>query len=140
MQWADLFCHGKRAMKVEKPRKWRQCLIAGGMLLGLLCGSAVGQSGSIQLPAKTLLSIQLLQHVPMKVGESVEGRLLYPVYVDNQIAIAAGATLRGTVLQLDSDRSRRIRALPLGRRPAARSIGKTSAAAHRFFADPQKRQ
>src|SRR5882757_5356807 len=108
MQWADLFCHGKRAMKVEKPRKWRQCLIAGGMLLGLLCGSAVGQSGSIQIPAKTLLSIQLLKHVPMKVGASVEGRLLYPVYVDNQIAIAAGATLRGTVLQLDSDRSRRI--------------------------------
>jgi len=80
------------------------------MLLGLLCGSAVGQSGSIQIPAKTLLSIQLLQHVPMKVGEPLEGRLLYPVYVDNQIVIAAGATLRGTVLQLDSDRSRRIHA------------------------------
>jgi len=110
MKWVDLFCHGKRAMKVQKPRKRRQCLIAGGMLLGLLCGSAVGQSGSIQIPAKTLLSIQLLQHVPMKVGESLEGRLLYPVYVDNQIAIAAGATLRGTVLQLDSDRSRRIHA------------------------------
>jgi hypothetical protein len=75
-----------------------------------LCGSAFGQSGSIQIPAKTLLSIQLLQHVPMKVGEPLEGRLLYPVYVDNQIVIAAGATLRGTVLQLDADRSRRIHA------------------------------
>ena len=80
------------------------------MLLGLLCGSAVGQSTSIQVPAETLLSIQLLQHVPMKVGESLEGRLLYPVYVDNKIAIAAGATLRGTVLQLESNRSRRIHA------------------------------
>jgi hypothetical protein len=110
MKWADMFCHGKSAMKVRKPSKGRQCLIAGGMLLGLLCGSAVGQSGSIQIPAKTLLSIQLLQHVPMKVGESLEGRLLYPVYVDNQIAIPAGATIRGTVLQLDSDRSRRIHA------------------------------
>jgi hypothetical protein len=80
------------------------------MLLGVLCGSAAGQSGSIQIPAKTLLSIQLLQHVPMKVGESLEGRLLYPVYVDNRIAIAAGATLRGTVLQLDPDRGRRIHA------------------------------
>jgi hypothetical protein len=80
------------------------------MLLGLLCGSAFGQSGSIQIPAKTLLSIQLLQHVPMKVGEPLEGCLLYPVYVDNQIVIAAGATLRGTVLQLDADRSRRIHA------------------------------
>jgi hypothetical protein len=97
-------------MKVRKRSNGRQCLIAGGMLLGLWCGSAVGQSGSIQIPARTLLSIQLLRHVPMKVGESLEGRLLYPVWVDNQVAIPAGATLRGTVLQLDSDRSRRIHA------------------------------
>lgn len=97
-------------MKVRKPSKRTPCLIAVGMLLGVLCGSAAGQSGSIQIPAKTLLSIQLLQHVPMKVGESLEGRLLYPVYVDNRIAIAAGATLRGTVLQLDPDRGRRIHA------------------------------
>jgi hypothetical protein len=109
-EMADLFCHGKRAMKVQKPSKRRQCFLAGGLLLGLLCGSAVGQSISIQIPAKTPLSIQLLQHVPMKVGESLEGRLLYPIYVDNQIAIPAGAALRGTVLQLDSDRSRRIHA------------------------------
>ena len=50
------------------------------------------------------------KHVPMKTGEPLEGRLLYPVYVDNRIAIPAGATLRGTVLQLDPDRSRRIHA------------------------------
>jgi len=79
-------------------------------MLGWLCGSALGQSASIEIPAKTLLSIQLLHHVPMKVGEPLEGRLLYPVYVDNRIAIAAGATLRGTVMQLESDRSRRIHA------------------------------
>ncbi len=46
----------------------------------------------------------------MKSGEPLEGRLLYPVYVDNRIAIPVGATLHGTVLQLDSDRSRRIHA------------------------------
>ena len=40
----------------------------------------------------------------------MEGRLLYPVYVDNRIAVPAGTTLRGTVIQLDSDRSRRIHA------------------------------
>jgi hypothetical protein len=79
-------------------------------LLGLLCSSSVAQTTSIQIPARTPLSIQLLQHVPMKTGESLEGRLLYPVYVDNQIAVPAGATLRGTVIQLDSDRSRRIHA------------------------------
>jgi len=46
----------------------------------------------------------------MKTGESLEGRLLYPVYVDNRIAIRAGVTVRGTVIKLDSDRSRRIHA------------------------------
>ncbi len=44
----------------------------------------------------------------MKTGEALEGRLLYPVYVDNRVAIPAGATLRGSVVQLGSDRSRRI--------------------------------
>lgn len=108
--WADPFCHDEWAMRVQKPSKQRHWLVAGGLLLGLFCGSAVGQSTSVQIPAKTLLSIQLLQHVPMKVGEPLEGRLLYPVYVDNRIAIPAGGTLRGTVLQLDPDRSRRIHA------------------------------
>ena len=76
----------------------------------LLCASSHGQTASVQVPAATPLSIQLLQHVPMKTGEPLEGRLLYPVYVENRIAIPAGATLRGTVIQLDSDRSRRIHA------------------------------
>ncbi|HTF64389.1 MAG TPA: hypothetical protein VK638_17030 [Edaphobacter sp.] len=44
----------------------------------------------------------------MKNGEPLEGRLLYPVYVENRIAIPAGTVLRGRVIQLDSDRSRRI--------------------------------
>jgi hypothetical protein len=81
-----------------------------GLLLGLLCGSLVGQTTSVQIPAQTPLSIRLVQHVPMKTGELLAGRLLYPVYVDNRIVIPAGATLRGTVVRLDSDRSRRIHA------------------------------
>ena len=97
-------------MKIQRPGKPRPCLIARTLLLGLLCDCALGQSTSIQIPAKTPLSIQLEQHVPMKVGASLEGRLLYPIYVDNQIALPAGSTVRGTVLQLDSDRSRRIHA------------------------------
>jgi hypothetical protein len=97
-------------MRVKKQSNRRQAFVLTGLLLGLLCGSAIGQTTSIEVPAKTPLSIQLLRHVPMKTGESLEGRLLYPVYVDNRIAIPAGATVRGTVIQLDSDRSRRIHA------------------------------
>jgi hypothetical protein len=46
----------------------------------------------------------------MKAGEALEGRLLYPVYIKNHIAIPAGSILRGTVIQLDPDRGRRIHA------------------------------
>jgi hypothetical protein len=97
-------------MRVQEPSNRRQSLAAAGVLLGLLCSSAVGQTTSVEIPAKTPLSIQLIHHVPMRTGEGLEGRLLYPVYVDNQIAIPAGATIRGTVIELDSDRSRRIHA------------------------------
>jgi hypothetical protein len=108
MRLADPFCHDKSEMRMQSNH--RQRLVPAGLLLGLLCGSSVGQTTSVQIPAKTPLSIQLLQHVPMKAGEPLEGRLLYPVYADNRIAIPAGATLRGTVIQLGADRSRRIHA------------------------------
>ena len=76
--------------------------------VALLPGLLLAQAASIQIPSTTPLSVQLLQHVPMKTGEPLEGRLLYPVYVENRIAIPAGTILRGSVIQLDSDRSRRI--------------------------------
>src|ERR1700761_8556559 len=108
MRLADPFCHGTSEMRMQKPGSRRQGLVAAGLLLGLLCSPSNGETTTVQIPAGTPLSIQLLQHVPMKTGESLEGRLLYPVYVDNRIAIWAGVTVRGTVIKLDSDRSRRI--------------------------------
>jgi hypothetical protein len=78
------------------------------VLLGFLCASASGQTSTVHVPTTTPLSVQLTQHVPMKVGEPLEGRLLYPIYVDNQVAIPAGSVLRGTVTRLESDRSHRI--------------------------------
>src|ERR1700733_823941 len=78
--------------------------------VALLPGLLLGQAASVQIPSATPLSVELLQHVPMKSGEPLEGRLLYPVYVENRIAVPAGTVLRGSVIQLDSDRSRRIHA------------------------------
>ncbi len=95
-------------MSARKHSRRKHCSIPGAFLLALLCASLHGQTASIQVPAATPLSIQLLQHVPMKTGESLEGRLLYPVYVENRVAIPAGAILRGRVIRLDSDRSHRI--------------------------------
>ncbi len=102
-------------MRGQKQSIRKYCLVPGFLLLALLCNSLVAQTTdaqtpSVEIPATTPLSIQLLQHVPMKTGEALEGRLLYPVYIENHIAIPAGSILRGTVIQLDSDRGRRIHA------------------------------
>src|SRR5271168_155271 len=79
-------------------------------LFALLPVSASGQAGTIEIPSATPLSVELVKHVPMKTGEPLQARLLYPIYVNNRIAIPAGGVLRGKVIRLGSDRSRRIRA------------------------------
>lgn len=84
--------------------------LACASLAVLLPGLIRGQAASIQIAVSTPLSIQLLHHVAKKTGEALEGRLLYPVYVENRIALPAGTILRGSVVQLDSDHGRRIHA------------------------------
>jgi len=44
----------------------------------------------------------------MRAGEQIDGRLLYPVYVGNELALPSGSKLHGRVVRLDPDRSRRI--------------------------------
>jgi hypothetical protein len=106
-------CVGSKAGRPElhsrKPVWTRSAAsFACACLVGLLPALLQGQAIPIQIPSTTPLSVQLPHHIPMKAGESLEGRLLYPVYVDNRIAIPADTVLRGSVIQLDSDRSRRI--------------------------------
>jgi hypothetical protein len=77
-------------------------------LFALLSALSHAQATVIRIPTTIPLSIELLQHVPMKAGEALQGRLLYGIYVDNQLALPAGTIVCGRVVQLDSDRSRRI--------------------------------
>ena len=67
-----------------------------------------GHAKTIEIPPGSPLSVELLQHSPMKAGEPLEGRLVYPVFIENRIAIPAGSILQGRVIRLDPDRSRRI--------------------------------
>jgi len=68
------------------------------------------QDAPVQIPAGTPLPVQLAGHAPMKKGERLECHMLYPVYVDNRMVIPAGSIVRGSVIALNDDRSRRIRA------------------------------
>lgn len=71
---------------------------------------ASAQDAPVQIPAGTPLPVQLSGHAPMKKGERLECHLLYPVYVDNRMVIPAGSIVRGSVIALNDDRSRRIHA------------------------------
>jgi hypothetical protein len=77
-------------------------------MFAIFCACAPGQTKTVEISTTTPLSVQLTQHVPMKVGEPLEGRLLYPIYVDNKVAIPTGSMLRGTIIGLTPDASHRI--------------------------------
>ncbi len=84
-------------------------LVRFSALLSLvMAASGVAAQVSVEVPANTPLPVQLGKHVPMKKGEILECNLIYPVYAENQLAIPAGSVLRGRVVSLDPDRSRRI--------------------------------
>jgi hypothetical protein len=76
--------------------------------VALTAAAPVAVAQEISIPAGTPLPVQLGKHVPMKKGESLECRLIYSVYEDNRLVIPAGSVVRGRVIALDSDRSRRI--------------------------------
>jgi hypothetical protein len=108
---AKSLCNAKDRMISTEHPPWMVLVIASMFVSpAFLSIAAHGQSNTIRIPSATPLSVELIKHVPMKTGEPLQGRLLYPVYVNNRIAIPAGTVLRGKVIHLDADRSRRIRA------------------------------
>ncbi len=64
----------------------------------------------LAVPVSAPLAAELLHKAPMKTGTAVQARLVYPVYVDNQLAIPAGSTLAGKVVALTPDKKLRVAA------------------------------
>src|SRR5437899_2959006 len=56
--------------------------------------------GQPVLPAGTCLQVEILRHYPMKAGESLEGRLVYPIYFEGGQVLAQNTLLHGTVTNL----------------------------------------
>jgi len=87
-----------------------------GRILTLAClvllqiRSLHSQTQTVEIVPGTPLSIALPRHSPMRTGEQIEGRLLYPVYVGDSVVLPSDSTLSGRVIRLDPDRSRRIHA------------------------------
>lgn len=70
---------------------------------------ANAENPTVTVPSGTPLPVQAQQHYPMKAGTKIEARLLYPIYSKDHIVIPTGTLLRGSVIQLDPDKHRRIR-------------------------------
>jgi hypothetical protein len=86
----------------------RRCLLYVSLML-VSC-FALCQKSPSTLPAQTPLPVQIDEHLPMRVGQLINARLIYPVYSDNTLVLPAGTVINGTVTALCSDHSRRVSA------------------------------
>ncbi len=59
------------------------------------------------LPAGTCLQVEILRHYPMKAGEAIEGRLVYPLYFDGKLVVPQYTPLHGTVTALEPNSKER---------------------------------
>ncbi len=98
-----------RSAARPNPDLLRSALPCSALLL-LSTLAAHAQIAAATLPAGSPLPVQTSTHLPMRLGQSIQGQLIYPVYVNNQMVLPAKTVVTGTVVALHSDRSRRIHA------------------------------
>ena len=61
-----------------------------------------------ELAAGTALQAEAVRNYPMKTGETIEGRLVYPLYANGKLAVPANTLVRGKVVNLQPDGKRRV--------------------------------
>src|SRR5579864_5688821 len=64
-------------------------------------------AGTPVLASGTSLQVEITRPYPMKSGEAIEGRLVYPLYIDGKLAVPENTVVRGTVAALDPDAKER---------------------------------
>lgn len=69
-------------------------------------GEGTGGTGQI-LPAGTNLQVKITREYRMKVHEAIEGRLLFPVFVEGKLAIPSNSLVKGNIVALLPDKAAR---------------------------------
>jgi hypothetical protein len=87
------------------------CKSALAFALTLLPCAALCQTEGGTLPAETPLALRIDEHLPMRNGQPVRAHLLYPVYANDKLLLPKDTVVTGSVVELRSDHSRRIRAV-----------------------------
>jgi hypothetical protein len=55
----------------------------------------------------TSLQVEITRHYPVKLGETIEGRLMHPVYADGKLVVAQNTPVEGHVTALHADNKTR---------------------------------
>ncbi len=102
-------------------------LLSGMPVIGQASAAASSESGE-GMASGTPLAIQTDRPVPMRVGETIHGRLLYPVWQKDKLLLPEGTMVHGEVVALVPDHAHRMQARLRGdftpfRRPAVRFDG-----------------
>jgi hypothetical protein len=74
-----------------------------GLLLASIaatCWGADSNGKSLAVASGTKVRVAITQRTKLKVGEPIQGRLMEPIYFENQLAIPAGALLQGNVVSV----------------------------------------
>lgn len=72
--------------------------------------AAFSQTDGGTLAERTPLTVSIDDHLPMRKGQAIRARLMYAVYDRDKLVLAKGTVVGGTVVELQSNRSRRIKA------------------------------
>jgi hypothetical protein len=90
---------------------WKSAL---ALALSLSSCAALCQTEGGTLPGGTPLALRIDEHLPMRNGQPVRAHLLYPVYDNDKLLLPKDTIVTGSVVDLRSDRSRRINAVSGG--------------------------
>jgi hypothetical protein len=87
------------------------CKSALAIALFLSPAAALCQTEGGTLPAETPLALRIDEHLPMRDGQPVRAHLIYPIYANNKLLLPKDTIVAGSVVDLRSDHSRRVRAV-----------------------------
>ncbi len=83
-------------------------LIGGCLALGSGWGWAQAPAGEAVIPQGTPMAVAIGPGVPKRLHQQLEGHLLYPVYVSNQLVLPASTRVTGAVVGMTPDGTHRL--------------------------------
>jgi hypothetical protein len=87
------------------------CKSALAIAFSLSSCAALCQTEGGTLPAETPLALRIDEHLPMRNGQPVRAHLIYSIYGNDKLLLPKDTVVTGSVVELRSDHSRRVRAV-----------------------------